>query len=91
MGREWGVVVPTVHAILCTEPRRLPRAPPLGGGREVAAVVASKALGFLDAPIQRIGGPWTPVPCGPILVDAYVPKEADIIQAVRTTQGGTVA
>ena len=66
-------------------------APVRGGfGGEIAAVVASKALGFLDAPIQRVGGPWTPVPFGPILVDAYVPKEADIIQAVRTTQGAAV-
>jgi pyruvate dehydrogenase E1 component beta subunit len=67
-------------------------APVRGGfGGEVAAVVAGKALGFLDAPIQRVGAPWTPVPFGPILVDAYVPKEADIIQAVRATQGATVA
>ena len=67
-------------------------APVRGGfGGEIAAVVAGKALGFLDAPIQRVGAPWTPVPFGPVLVDAYVPKEADIIQAVRTTQGATVA
>ncbi len=67
-------------------------APVRGGfGGEIAAVVASKALGFLDAPIQRVGAPWTPVPFGPVLVDAYVPKEADIIQAVRTTQGAAVA
>lgn len=63
-------------------------APVRGGfGGEIAAVVANKALGFLDAPIQRVGAPWTPVPFGPVLVDAYVPNEADIIQAVRLTQG----
>ena len=67
-------------------------APVRGGfGGEIAAVVAGKALGFLDAPIQRVGAPWTPVPFGPILVDAYVPKEADIIQSVRATQGATEA
>jgi len=67
-------------------------APVRGGfGGEIAAVVASKALGFLDAPIQRVGAPWTPVPFGPVLVDAYVPKEADIVQAVRATQGAGVA
>jgi acetoin:2,6-dichlorophenolindophenol oxidoreductase subunit beta len=66
-------------------------APVRGGfGGEVAAVVANKALGFLDAPIQRVGAPWTPVPFGPVLTDAYVPKEADIIQAVRVTQGAAV-
>jgi pyruvate dehydrogenase E1 component beta subunit len=67
-------------------------APVRGGfGGEIAAVVASRALGFLDAPIQRVGGPWTPVPFGPVLVDAYLPKEADIIQAVRATQRAAVA
>ena len=66
-------------------------APVRGGfGGEVAAVVANKALGFLDAPIQRVGGPWAPIPFGPILVDAYVPKEADIIQAVQATQAAAV-
>ena len=39
------------------------------------------------APIERVGAPWTPVPFGKVLVDAYVPKEDDIIQAVRNTQG----
>jgi acetoin:2,6-dichlorophenolindophenol oxidoreductase subunit beta len=67
-------------------------APVRGGfGGEIAAVVASKALGFLDAPIQRVGAPWTPVPFGPVLVDAYVPKEADIVQAVRATEGAAGA
>ncbi|HSB72941.1 MAG TPA: alpha-ketoacid dehydrogenase subunit beta [Candidatus Methylomirabilis sp.] len=66
-------------------------APVRGGfGGEVAAVVANQALGFLDAPIQRVGAPWTPVPFGPVLTDAYVPKEADILQAVRATQGAAV-
>ena len=63
-------------------------APVRGGfGGEIAAVVANKGLGFLDAPIERVGAPWTPVPFGQILVNAYVPKEEDIIQAARNTQG----
>jgi pyruvate/2-oxoglutarate/acetoin dehydrogenase E1 component len=64
-------------------------APVRGGvGGEVAAVVASRALGFLDAPIQRVGGPWAPIPFGPVLVDAYLPKVGDIVQAVQATQAG---
>ncbi len=64
-------------------------APVRGGvGGEVAAVVASKVLGFLDAPIQRVGGPWAPIPFGPVLVDAYLPKVHDIIQAVHATRAG---
>jgi pyruvate dehydrogenase E1 component beta subunit len=63
-------------------------APVRGGfGGEIAAVVANKGLGFLDAPIERVGAPWTPVPFGQLLVNAYVPKEDDIIRAVRNTQG----
>ena len=66
-------------------------APVRGGiGGEVAAVVANRALGYLDAPIQRVGAPWTPVPFGPVLTDAYVPKEADIIHAVRVVQSAAV-
>jgi acetoin:2,6-dichlorophenolindophenol oxidoreductase subunit beta len=64
-------------------------APVRGGiGGEVAAVVANQALGFLDAPIQRVGGPWAPIPFGPVLVDAYVPKVEDIVQAAQATQAG---
>jgi acetoin:2,6-dichlorophenolindophenol oxidoreductase subunit beta len=63
-------------------------APVRGGfGGEVAAVVANKGLGFLDAPVERVGAPWTPVPFGQVLVNAYVPKEEDIIRAVHNTQG----
>jgi len=49
----------------------------------------TKALGYPDAPIQRVGAPWSPVPFGQILVDPYVPSEADIVRAVRATRGAT--
>jgi acetoin:2,6-dichlorophenolindophenol oxidoreductase subunit beta len=59
-------------------------APVRGGfGGEVAAVVAEKALGYLDAPIKRVGAPWVPVPFSPTLEDAYVPQEAEVVEAVR--------
>jgi pyruvate dehydrogenase E1 component beta subunit len=59
-------------------------APVRGGfGGEVAAVVAEKALGYLDAPIRRVGAPWVPVPFSPTLEDAYVPKEADVVKAAQ--------
>jgi acetoin:2,6-dichlorophenolindophenol oxidoreductase subunit beta len=60
-------------------------APVRGGfGGEVAAVVAEKALGYLDAPILRVGAPWVPVPFSPTLEDAYVPQEADVLEAARS-------
>ncbi len=67
-------------------------APERGGySGEVAAVVAEKAFGFLDAPIKRVGAPWAPVPFGPVLVSAYVPTEDDVIRAVRATMGAASA
>jgi pyruvate/2-oxoglutarate/acetoin dehydrogenase E1 component len=57
-------------------------APVRGGyGGEIAAVVAEKALGFLDAPIHRVGAPWTPVPFNPVLEAAYIPTESEIVDA----------
>ncbi len=54
-----------------------------GFGGEVAAIGAEKALGYLDAPIRRVGAPWVPVPFSPTLEDAYVPQEIDVINAVQ--------
>jgi pyruvate/2-oxoglutarate/acetoin dehydrogenase E1 component len=76
-------VIKTAHLVIVHE------APIRGGfGGEVAAVVAEKALGYLDAPIKRVGAPWVPVPFSPTLEDAYVPREADIIKAARTVLAG---
>ena len=64
-------------------------APVRGGfGGEVAAVVAEKALGYLDAPIKRVGAPWVPVPYSPTLEDAYVPQEADVVRAAMAVMAG---
>ena len=66
-------------------------APVRGGfGGEIAAVLASKELGFLDAPIQRVGAPWTPVPFSPPLEDAYFPGVDQIAETVRIVVGGAV-
>ena len=56
----------------------------IGGlGGEVAAVVAEKALDYLDAPIIRIGAKFTPVPFSPVLEEAYRPKTEDIVEGVE--------
>jgi pyruvate/2-oxoglutarate/acetoin dehydrogenase E1 component len=54
-----------------------------GFGAEIAAIAAKEAFGYLDAPIERIGAPDIPVPCSPILEDAYIPKREDIVGTVR--------
>jgi pyruvate dehydrogenase E1 component beta subunit len=58
-----------------------------GIGAEIAAIVAKEAFGYLDAPIERIGAPDTPVPFSPTLEDFYIPSEAQIVQTVKEMFG----
>lgn len=51
-----------------------------GFGGEIAATVAEEAIGYLDAPIKRIGAPFIPVPFSPVLEDQYMPNEKDIVK-----------
>ena len=55
-----------------------------GSGAEIAAMVAEKAFDYLDAPIIRVGAPFTPVPFSPVLEKEFIPNEEKIIQAIRT-------
>ena len=56
-----------------------------GFGAEIAAEVQAVAFDHLDAPIERVGAPFTPVPLSPPLEDAYIPGADDIYSAVRAT------
>jgi pyruvate dehydrogenase E1 component beta subunit len=58
-----------------------------GFGAEVAAQVQAAAFDELDAPIERVGAPFAPVPFSPPLEDAYVPDRADVAAAVRRLLG----
>jgi pyruvate/2-oxoglutarate/acetoin dehydrogenase E1 component len=61
-------------------------APVFGGfGAEIAASVSSLAFGYLGAPIERLGGAWTPIPFGQVLIDEYLPSERDVVEAARRT------
>jgi acetoin:2,6-dichlorophenolindophenol oxidoreductase subunit beta len=59
-----------------------------GVGAEIAASVQRAAFDYLDAPIERVGAPFTPVPLSPALEEAYLPGAADIAAAVRVSLGG---
>jgi 2-oxoisovalerate dehydrogenase E1 component beta subunit len=55
----------------------------LGVGAEVAAIIAEKAFEHLDAPVERLAPPSTPVPFSPTLEDAFLPQVRDIEAAVE--------
>jgi acetoin:2,6-dichlorophenolindophenol oxidoreductase subunit beta len=54
-----------------------------GFGAELAAQVQAVSFDDLDAPIERVGAPFAPVPFSPPLEDAYVPGRAEVADAVR--------
>lgn len=50
---------------------------------EIAAMVAEEALDYLDAPVQRVAEPDTPIPFSPPLEQYVIPDEKAIIKAVK--------
>ena len=58
-----------------------------GFGGEVAGLIAEEAIDYLDAPIVRVGAPFTPVPFSPVLEDAWLPGRRQIVEAVRGMVG----
>ncbi|MEU3340084.1 alpha-ketoacid dehydrogenase subunit beta [Streptomyces sp. NPDC002144] len=54
-----------------------------GLGAEIAAQIQDAAFDHLDAPVLRIGAPFSPVPFSPVLEQAYVPDAARIAQGCR--------
>ncbi len=55
-----------------------------GVGGEIAAMVVEEGFDYLDAPIKRIGAPFTPIPFASNLENAYLPGEEDIVAAVKS-------
>lgn len=53
-----------------------------GWGAQLAADIASKAIGFLDAPVLRVASPDVPVPFSPVLESAVIPDEGRIRSAI---------
>ena len=58
-----------------------------GIGGEIAAMVQEEAFDYLDAPIQRVGAPFSPVPYSKPLEDFYLPGTQHIVQAVNRVTG----
>ncbi len=54
-----------------------------GFGAELAAQLQAAAFDYLEAPIQRVGAPFIPVPLSPGLEDLYRPGSDDVYAAAR--------
>ena len=55
-----------------------------GFGAEILAEVQAVAFDHLDAPIERVGAPFAPIPLSPPLEDDYIPSADDVYSAVRS-------
>lgn len=54
---------------------------------DIAAIVADKAIDFLDGPIKLVTSNDTPVPFSPMLEKAYLPDSDDVTKAVIQSLG----
>jgi acetoin:2,6-dichlorophenolindophenol oxidoreductase subunit beta len=59
----------------------------MGFGAEVAAIVQHQAFDWLDAPIERVGAKFTPLPFAPVMEEWVVPHAEDVLQAILRTVG----
>ena len=57
----------------------------MGFGAEIAAVVQEKAFDWLDAPIERVGAKFAPLPFAPVMEEYVVPDATDVLEAIRRT------
>lgn len=55
-----------------------------GVGAEIAARVAEENMDLLDAPIKRVAAPNLPIPFSPVLEEAYLPNDGDIVRTVKS-------
>lgn len=54
-----------------------------GIGAEISSQIQEEAFDHLDAPVLRIGAPFSPVPFSPVLEKAYIPDSNRIADGVR--------
>jgi 2-oxoisovalerate dehydrogenase E1 component len=62
--------------------------PEFGGfGGEIAALISKKAFQHLDAPVERVGARFSPVPFSTVLEPHVLPQPAWIKQAIESVAG----
>jgi len=58
-----------------------------GVGAEIAATIAHEGFDELDAPVLRVGAPFTPSPFAPSLEEAFMPGAKEVVDAVHELMG----
>ena len=58
-----------------------------GFGAELAAVIQHGAFDYLDAPIERVGARFAPLPFAPVLEEWCIPHADDVLAAIRRVCG----
>ena len=56
-----------------------------GFGSELTAVIQHGAFDWLDAPIERVGAKFAPLPFAPVMEEYVVPHAADVLAAIKRT------
>jgi pyruvate dehydrogenase E1 component beta subunit len=56
-----------------------------GFGAEIAAVVQEQAFDWLDAPVERVGARFAPLPFAPVMEEFVVPHADDVFEAIKRT------
>jgi len=46
-----------------------------------------QAFDWLDAPIERVGAKFAPLPFAPVMEEFVVPHKADVLEAIKRTVG----
>ncbi|MDX6507473.1 MAG: acetoin:2,6-dichlorophenolindophenol oxidoreductase subunit beta, partial [Gaiellaceae bacterium] len=59
----------------------------MGFGAEISAVVQEQAFDWLDAPVERVGAKFAPLPFAPVMEEYVVPHSAEVLEAIRRTVG----
>lgn len=59
----------------------------MGFGAEIAALVQHQAFDYLDAPVERVGSKFVPLPFAPVMEGFVIPQQADVLAAIKRTVG----
>jgi pyruvate/2-oxoglutarate/acetoin dehydrogenase E1 component len=59
----------------------------MGWGAEVAALVQEQAFDYLDAPVERVGAKFTPLPFAPVMEEFVIPHARDVLAAIKRAVG----